>query len=102
MKIGTVVTSLFVSTLMVVGSAAWAADEKSGSKSQTSQPAASPGMAAPKKIEGQVTAVDLGSGMITLRTDDGQTHQFKGSQETLRDYKVGDRVELNLRSQPSR
>ncbi|MBI2215995.1 MAG: hypothetical protein HYU51_01740 [Candidatus Rokubacteria bacterium] len=102
MKTATVVTSVFVAALMIAGTAAWAQYDRSGTKSQTSQPAASPGMEAPKRIEGQVTAVDLGSGMITLRTDDGQTHQFRGSQETLRDYKVGDRIELSLRPQPNR
>jgi len=55
---------------------------------------------APEKIDGQVVKVDPGSGMITVRNSDGTTHEFKGDSQTLRDYKVGDHVQLTLRSQP--
>jgi Cu/Ag efflux protein CusF len=54
---------------------------------------------APKKIEGTVTKVDTKSGMITLRTNDGKTQEFRGSAETVKEYKVGDKLEANLRAQ---
>jgi uncharacterized low-complexity protein len=52
---------------------------------------------APKKIEGTVTKVDRKSGMITVRTTDGQTQEFRGSAEAVKEYKVGDKLEANLR-----
>ena len=69
------------------------------------QPSASPGSAprttkAPEKIEGEVTKVDKKSGMLTVKRPDGSTHEFKGSAETLEDYKKGDKIELTLRSEP--
>jgi hypothetical protein len=70
------------------------------------QPSASPGSSttrttkAPEKIEGEVTKVDPKSGMLTVKRPDGSTHEFKGSAETLRDYKKGDKIELTLRSEP--
>jgi hypothetical protein len=71
------------------------------------QPSASAGSSAgaakakaPEKIEGQVEKVDQKNGMITVKGPDGSTHEFKGSAETLRDYKKGDRIELTLRSEP--
>jgi len=70
------------------------------------QPSASPRgdtkapATAPQKIEGQVTSVDNAKGTITVRGNDGTTHEFKGNAETLRDYKTGDRIDLTLRQQP--
>jgi hypothetical protein len=70
------------------------------------QPSASPGAGggkvskAPQKIEGEVTKVDQKNGMLTVKAPDGSTHEFKGSTETLRDYKKGDKIELTLRSEP--
>ena len=70
------------------------------------QPSASPGSGtarttkAPEKIEGEVTKVDPKNGMMTVKRPDGSTHEFKGSTETLRDYKKGDKIELTLRSEP--
>ncbi|HXU90956.1 MAG TPA: hypothetical protein VFQ62_19095 [Methylomirabilota bacterium] len=55
---------------------------------------------APEKIEGRVEKVDPNSGMITVKGSNGSTHEFKGSAETLRDYKKGDKIELTLRSEP--
>lgn len=54
---------------------------------------------APKKIEGTVTKVDPNSGMITVRTHDGKQQEFRGSKETISEYKVGDQLEANLRAQ---
>ena len=64
-------------------------------------PSASPA-GAPAKIEGTVTAIDHGSGTVTLRGSDGQTHSFQGNAETLKDLKVGDKLELNKRANQSR
>ena len=54
---------------------------------------------APEKIEGTVTKVDPTKGMITVRHNDGTTHEFKGSAETLADYNVGDKVQMTLRAE---
>ena len=53
---------------------------------------------APKKIEGTVTKVDTKSGMITVRTNDGKQQEFRGSADTVKEYKVGDKLEANLRA----
>jgi hypothetical protein len=55
---------------------------------------------APEKIEGQVTKVDPKKGTLTVKHPDGSTHEFKGSSETVRDYKPGDQIELTLRAEP--
>jgi len=65
-------------------------------------PASVSGASAPEKIEGTVTAVDSGTGTVTLKANDGQTHSFHGDAETLKDLKVGDRVTLNKRGQPTK
>ena len=71
------------------------------------QPSASAGSSAgaakakaPEKIEGQVTAVDKKNGTLTVKRPDGTTHEFKGSADTLKDYKPGDQIELTLRAEP--
>jgi hypothetical protein len=48
-------------------------------------------------VEGQVVRVDANSGKVTVKTSDGKTHDFQASQETIRDYKVGDKIEAQLR-----
>ena len=54
----------------------------------------------PAKLEGQVVAIDLNQGKVTMRGSDGATHEFQASKETLQGYKVGDRIEAKLRSAP--
>lgn len=54
----------------------------------------------PQKLEGRVVAVDLNKGTVTMRANDGATHEFQASKETLQGYKVGDRIEAKLRSAP--
>ena len=54
----------------------------------------------PQKLEGQVVAIDLNQGKVTMRGSDGVTHEFQASKETLQGYKVGDRIEAKLRSAP--
>lgn len=52
---------------------------------------------APQKVEGQVVSVNADQGKVTIRTSDGKTQEFQASTETIRDFKVGDRIEANLR-----
>jgi len=54
----------------------------------------------PDTLAGQVVAVDLNQGKVTVRGNDGATHEFQASKETLQRYKVGDRIEAKLRSAP--
>ncbi len=84
-------TALAVVLAMAVSGAPAPAQPKSDA------PAASPRAAAPEKIRGTVTDIDAQTGMVTLRTDSGQMHQFRGTRETLRDLKVGERIELTRR-----
>jgi hypothetical protein len=55
----------------------------------------------PAKVEGQVVKVDSRQNTVTVRDADGTTHEFQASKETIKDFKVGDRIEANLRSVPS-
>ena len=70
------------------------------------QPSASAGSTsqarpkAPEKIEGEVTKVDRKTGTLTVKAPDGSTHEFRGSEETVKDYKRGDKIELTLRQEP--
>lgn len=52
---------------------------------------------APRKVEGQVVSVDANQHKLTVKTGDGKTHDFQASPEMIRDFKVGDRIEANLR-----
>jgi len=54
----------------------------------------------PATLEGQVVAIDLNQGKVTVRGSDGATHEFQASKETLQGYKIGDRIEAKLRSAP--
>jgi Cu/Ag efflux protein CusF len=51
----------------------------------------------PPRVEGQVVRIDAGSGKVTVRGGDGTMHEFQASAETLKDLKVGDRIEAKLR-----
>jgi hypothetical protein len=57
--------------------------------------------ASPQKVEGRVVQVDAASGKVAVAAADGKTHEFQASKETLKDLKVGDKIEANLRSLPS-
>jgi len=84
-----VATLAFVGVLMCGGIAG----------AQTKQPDCGKG-ATPQTLAGQVVAIDLKGGKVTVRASDGTTHEFQGSKETLEGYKVGDRIEAKLRSAP--
>ena len=54
----------------------------------------------PEKVEGQVVKVDQAQGKVTVREPGGTVHEFQASAETLKDLKVGDRIEAKLREAP--
>jgi len=56
---------------------------------------------APEKVEGQVIKIDPEQGKLTLRGPNGDSYEFQTSKEALQDFKVGDRVEAKLRSNPN-
>ena len=56
--------------------------------------------AAPQKVEGKVARVDQAQGKVAVTEADGKTHEFQASKDTLKDLKVGDKIEANLRSVP--
>ena len=56
---------------------------------------------APQKVEGRVVRVDTAGGKVAVAENDGKTHEFQASKETLKDLKVGDKIEANLRSLPA-
>jgi len=51
-------------------------------------------------VAGQVTNIDPTRHRVTVRSSDGQTHEFEASDETLKDLKVGDRIEAKRRPAP--
>ena len=57
-------------------------------------------MKTPEKVEGQVVKVDTAQGKVTVREPGGAVHQFQASAETLKDLKVGDKLEAKLREAP--
>lgn len=51
----------------------------------------------PQTVEGQVVQIDPDQGKVTVRQSTGAIHDFRASAETLRSYKVGDRIQARLR-----
>jgi hypothetical protein len=54
----------------------------------------------PQKVEGTVVGVDAAQSKLKVREADGKVHEFQASKETLQGFKVGDRIEANLREAP--
>jgi hypothetical protein len=54
----------------------------------------------PQKVEGQVVKVDPVQNRLSVREANGTVHEFQASPETLREFKVGDRIDANLREAP--
>ena len=48
-------------------------------------------------VAGLVTKIDLERSRVTVRSSDGNPHEFEASAETLKDLKVGDRIEATRR-----
>jgi hypothetical protein len=82
-------TAVLVVAVMLWGGMAFAQAKPECDKSKT-----------PQTLQGQVVAIDLAQGKVTMRGSDGATHEFQASKETLQGYKVGDRIEAKLRSAP--
>jgi hypothetical protein len=53
-------------------------------------------MRAPEDAEGQVVRMEPAQSRFSVRESDGVVHEFQASAETLRDLKVGDRIEVKL------
>jgi hypothetical protein len=48
-------------------------------------------------VAGVVTEIDHDRSRVTVRSSDGKPHEFEASAETLKDLKVGDRIEAKRR-----
>ena len=48
-------------------------------------------------VEGVVTNIDLDRSRVTIRSSDGTVYEFEASAETLKDLKLGDRIEAKRR-----
>jgi hypothetical protein len=88
-------TWLSASAIVVAGAMLWSGTAMGQAPAKPGCDAAKAG--APQKVEGQVTNVDPKGNRVTVRTNDGKTHEFQASPETVRDFKVGDRIEARLR-----
>jgi hypothetical protein len=55
----------------------------------------------PSKVEGQVIKIEGAKEKVTIRADDGTTHEFQASRETLQNLKAGERIEAKLRQAPN-
>jgi len=55
---------------------------------------------APQRVEGQVVEMSATQEKIKVRDTSGATHEFQASAETIRDLKVGDKIEATLRPMP--
>ena len=86
---------LSASAIVITGAVLWSgialgqAPAKSGCEAMKA--------GAPQKVEGQVVSVDASQGKVTVKSADGKTQEFQASPETIRDFKVGDRIEARLR-----
>jgi hypothetical protein len=68
-----------------------------GGAAAAQTPAECPKPGAPETVAGEVIRVDVNESRITLRASDGTVHEFNASRDTLKDVKVGDRLEAKLR-----
>src|SRR5215475_11270305 len=103
MRTSTISAALVAALLLSISTVA--AQPQNGTKANCPpQPSASPGpnapAAAPQKIEGTVTSIDGKNNMVSVRESNGQTHHFRGNPETIKDLKVGDKLELSKRAAP--
>ena len=67
---------------------------------QTTTPKQCQPAKAPQRVEGQVVEMNATQEKIKVRDTAGATHEFEASQETLRDLKIGDKIEATLRPLP--
>ena len=85
----TLLAILVAGTLLWSGTALGQATPKQGCEAMKT--------GAPQKVEGQVVSVDPKQAKVTIKASDGKTHEFQASKETIGDFKVGDRIEAQLR-----
>jgi hypothetical protein len=85
----TVAAIVVASTAMWAGAALGQATPKQGCDAVKA--------GAPQKVEGQVVSVDQNQAKVTIRGSDGKTHEFQATKDTIRDFKVGDKIEAQLR-----
>jgi hypothetical protein len=57
-------------------------------------------LSTPELVEGQVAKLDRSQGKLTVRDGDGREYEFFASNETLRDYKIGDPIKAKVREVP--
>jgi hypothetical protein len=78
--------------LMILASPAWGQDK----------PACDPkgNMKTPELVEGQVSKIDRSTGKVIVRDSAGKDYEFRASNETLQDIKVGDPIKAKLREAP--
>jgi hypothetical protein len=102
-RVGSAVTiALLAGTTLATGVAV--ARDRKGAASDQNQPAAAPGAqrpCPPQKITGKITALDPANDMVTVQASDGTAHQFKASREDMQTFKVGDNLDMTLRSAPN-
>ncbi len=53
---------------------------------------------AAETIDGVVTKIDFESRRVTVRNSDGTIYEFEASEETLKDFKVGDGIGAKRRA----
>lgn len=78
--------------LMMLGGTAWGQDKPvcdSNGKVKTTE-----------LVEGRVSMVDRSQGKLTVRDSAGKEYEFRASNETLQDYKVGDPIRAKLSEAP--
>ena len=84
-----------VLSLSLAGLCAASAVSAQQSNSKQCQPAK-----APQRVEGQVVEMNATQERIKVRDSAGATHEFQANAETIRDLKIGDRIEATLRPLP--
>lgn len=87
-------TWLRLSAGLAVGLVLWTGTALGQGRPACDQPARTN---TPERVEGEVVKVDAAQGRVTVRQGNGTIHEFDASAETLKDLKVGGRVEAKLR-----
>jgi hypothetical protein len=93
--LGMTMLSLSLAGLCAAGPLAAQTTQPAGGPTPNCQPAK-----APQKVEGQVVEISATGDKIKVRDTSGATHEFQATPETVRDLKMGDRIEATLRPLP--
>jgi hypothetical protein len=54
----------------------------------------------PELVEGKVSKINRSQGKLTVQDGDGKDYEFRASNETLQDIKIGDVIKAKLREAP--